>query len=451
MPDSQRLLPPSGSESLRHLRLTGLNWCLYAAAVLKTLSTTAVAIELLPWDNDIHLIAFYFGTLVFVYILAFAKRLGFVARGTGLALFLYSLGVSELWNYGIASMGTLYFLTAVTLSALLFGMRQGAVWLGVTVATYWTCALAYHLEWVSLTTPQQRASVLAWNWLSPGIAYLYCATATLILSALFLRRLETEIRQGREAVAELADEVAERTRAEQSAKEKEAELRLSREQLRSLAASMDQAREQERAEVARWIHDELGQTLAAIALDAAWLRDATTREEQSEERWSALEDMVRDAHRSLGRLATELRPSILDDLGLRAAVEAHLEEFTRRTGVGVRVGGLRELDRVGGDAATAVFRIIQESLTNVSRHAEAESVRVVVQRHAGRDGIVVTVEDDGCGLPEDGAVAGTGLGILGMRERAALHGGRLAVHTGPGGGTTVSLTLPLEGVASLRA
>jgi signal transduction histidine kinase len=297
-----------------------------------------------------------------------------------------------------------------------------------------------------MEVPQQGASIPVWNWLSPGIVYLYCATATLILSGLFLRRLQSEIRQGEEAVAELADEVAERTKAEQSALEKEAQLRVSREQLRSLAAAIDQAREQERAEVARWIHDELGQTLAAIALDAAWLRDSDTREEQSEQRWSALEDMVRDAHRSLGRLATELRPSILDDLGLRAAVEAHLEEFARRTGISVRADGLDDLDRCEGDAATAVFRIVQESLTNVSRHAEAGSVRVTV-RCGGEEALVLTVVDDGRGLSEHGA-GGTGLGILGMKERATLHGGYLTVGPLPDAGTVVTLRLPLAAPSS---
>lgn len=432
---------PAESESLRQLRLSGLNWCLYAAAGLKTLSTTAVAIELLPWDNDFRLVAFYFGSVAFVYVLAFAKSLGFVVRGAGLALFLYSLGISELWNYGIASMGTLYFLTAVTLSALLFGLRQGTVWLGVTALTYAACAAAYGTGVVPVELSQQRASLPVWNWLSPGIAYLYCATSALILSALFLQRLQVEIRKGQETVKELGEEVAERTKAERSAREKEAELRESRERLRSLAASIEQTREQERAEVARWIHDELGQTLTAIGLDAAWLRDAPTREEQSEERWSALEEMVRDAHRSLGRLATDLRPSILDDLGLRAAVEAHLEEFSRRTCTSVECSGLEELDRFSGEAATAVFRILQESLTNVSRHAAASSVSVDVRiDEAGR--LVLDVEDDGNGLPNDGAIAGTGLGILGMRERAALHGGCLSVEGRPKGGTAVSLRMP---------
>ena len=428
------------SESLQRLRLTGLNWCLYAAAGLKTLSTTAVAVELLPWGPNVGKLSFYLGNLVFLYVLTFVKRLGFVARGTGLALYVYTLGVSELWNYGIASMGTLYFLTAVVLSVLLFGLRPGASWLGITVVTYAGCALAYAQGLVAVTTWQQRASLPAWNWLSPGIVYFYCATATLILAALFLRRLQEEIRQGEETVAVLAEEVAERRRAEQVAREQEAELRVSREQLRSLATSIDQAREQERAEVARWIHDELGQTLTAIALDASWLRDTRKRDEQPEERWTALEAMIKDAHRSVGRLATELRPSILDDLGLPAAIEAHLEEFAQRTDIAVHVGGLDELAAFKGDAATAVFRIVQESLTNVLRHAEATSVCIGVCREDGR--IKITVEDDGSGIREERATLGSGLGILGMKERAAAYGGCVAVSRRPGRGTSVTLKLP---------
>jgi signal transduction histidine kinase len=330
---------------------------------------------------------------------------------------------------------------------LLFGLRPGAIWLGVTIVSWVGCALLYDTGVVPMGAPQQQASLPAWNWLSPGIAYLYSATATLILAALFLRRLQAEIRQGEETVAVLAKEVAERRRAEQLAREKEAELRVSQEQLRSLATSLDQAREQERAEVARWIHDELGQTLTAIALDAAWLRDTATRKEQPEERWAALEAMVRDAHRSVGRLATELRPSILDDLGLPAAIEAHIEEFMQRTGISVHVEGLDELDHFKGDPATVVFRIVQESLTNVSRHAHATSVRVGVRR---RDAVVtVTVEDDGRGIRQERASAGNGgLGILGMKERAAAHGGCVAVTGRQGRGTAVTLSLPTNATVS---
>jgi len=436
------------SESLQRLRLTGLNWCLYAAAGLKTLSTAAVVIELMPWGPNVGKLSFYLGNLVFLYVITFVKRLGFVARGSGLALYVYTLGVAELWNYGIASLGALYFVTAVSLSVLLFGLRPGAAWLGVTLVTWVACALLYDAGVVPLGAPQQQASTPAWNWLSPGIVYLYAATATLILAALFLRRLQEEIRRGEQTVAVLAEEVAERRRAEELARAHEADLRESQEQLRSLAASLDQAREQERAEVARWIHDELGQTLTAIALDASWLRDAKTRGEQPEERWAALEAMIKDAHRSVGRLATDLRPSILDDLGLAAAIEAHLEEFTQRTDIAVHVGGLDDLEVFKGDSATAVFRIVQESLTNVSRHAEATSVCIGVRLEDGR--ITVAIEDDGRGIREERTTLGSGLGILGMKERAAAHGGCVAVSERPGRGTSVTLRLPVPDVTPVE-
>lgn len=437
MTDEDRLEP----ESLQRLRQTGLDWCLYAAAGLKTLSTTTVAIELFPWEGRGVLMSFYLLNLVFVYVLAFVRPLGFVVRGTGLALYVYTLGVAELWNYGIASVGTLYFVTAVLFAVLLFGSRHGAVWLGITASTYVACAVAYSMGLPDVRTPQQTVSIPILNWASPGIIYLYCATATLILSALFLQRLQLEIRQGEATVAVLAGEVAERTRAE-------AELRTSREELRHLATSLDQAREHERAEVARWIHDELGQTLTAIALDAGWLRDAATREEQCEERWNALEAMVKDAHRSVGRLATELRPSILDDLGLPAAIEAHLDEFSQRTEIGVTASGLEELQGLTGEAATAVFRIVQESLTNVAKHADADTVRVEVQHEHGS--VVLTVEDDGGGLTQSRHGSGTGLGILGMKERAAAHGGEVSVRRRAEGGTVVMLELPVLSPSRLR-
>ena len=148
-----------GPDSLYDLRLQGLNWSLYTAAALKTLSTTAVVVELLRSDPDSYLISFYVGLLFFVYVMAFVKRLGFAVRATGLVVFLFFLGVSELWSYGIASMGSLFFLTSVIFAALLFGRRGGTGWLALTLGTYAAVAYAYAAGFVVIDSSQQEASL----------------------------------------------------------------------------------------------------------------------------------------------------------------------------------------------------------------------------------------------------------------------------------------------------
>jgi len=221
----------------------------------------------------------------------------------------------------------------------------------------------------------------------------------------------------------------------------EEELQRSFRQLRGLAARLQSVREEERARVAREIHDELGQALTAIKIDLASLM-CTLRADQEKELQKAesILKLVDQTILSVRRIATELRPGILDDLGLVAAVEWAAEEFEARTGTMCR------LDLSDGDIvidperATAIFRIFQETLTNVTRHAEATRVEVRLGREDGN--IVLEVRDNGRGIdPEQLATSGS-LGILGMRERALLLGGGFTISGNPGKGTTVMLRIP---------
>ncbi|MDQ3369117.1 MAG: GAF domain-containing protein, partial [Myxococcota bacterium] len=195
------------------------------------------------------------------------------------------------------------------------------------------------------------------------------------------------------------------------------------EQLRALAARIEAAREDERTAIARDVHDQLGQALTALKLDVGWL----ARRTKEPELLGKLADMAHasdDVIASVRRISADLRPSILDDLGLRAAIEWQAEEFSARTGTRCVVhakGGDLHLDR---ELATTVFRIFQEALTNVARHASAAVVDVTLGLERGQ--VRLEVADDGVGLPDVGPRSST-LGILGMGERARRLGGECHV------------------------
>jgi signal transduction histidine kinase len=201
-----------------------------------------------------------------------------------------------------------------------------------------------------------------------------------------------------------------------------------------------QAQEAERRRLARELHDETGQALTSILLGLAAVERAETAE-AARAAAGELRDLVVETLQAVRRLAVELRPSALDDFGLEPAL--------RRLGETVREGG--ELDvqvearlgeeRLPADVETALYRIVQEALTNVVKHAGAAHVSIVLTRKQGS--VVVMIEDDGCGF-DPAKISRDGLGLLGMRERVQLLDGELEIETSPGSGTTLVLELPLE-------
>lgn len=212
------------------------------------------------------------------------------------------------------------------------------------------------------------------------------------------------------------------------------------EQLRALTARIEAIREDERTVIARDIHDQLGQALTALKLDLGWL----SRRISDAELHGKLGEMARatdEIIRTVRRISADLRPSILDDIGLQAAIEWQAEEFEQRSGIHCRVraeiGDLR-LER---ELATTVFRIFQESLTNVARHADAREVDVTLVLDHGQ--IRLEIVDDGVGIPEVGPRNST-LGILGMGERARRLGGSCTVKRRTPHGTVVTLVMPLQ-------
>ena len=234
---------------------------------------------------------------------------------------------------------------------------------------------------------------------------------------------------------EMRTEIAERQRAEE-------ELRKSRDQLRALAARLQSVREEERTYIAREIHDELGQACTAIKMDLALIgRKLTSRQTALRAKVDSSIQLVDSTIVTLRKIASELRPRTLDDLGLPAALEAQAQEFESRTGIHCSVTLPPEPLALDTDRSTAIFRIFQESLTNVARHAHATRVEACLRRE--NDRIIFQVFDNGTGFDPELAKARKSLGLVGMQERALLLNGDFKTEGVPGSGTTMTLTIPL--------
>jgi PAS domain S-box-containing protein len=222
--------------------------------------------------------------------------------------------------------------------------------------------------------------------------------------------------------------------------EAQQELRASNEQLRALAARLDAVREEERRVIAREIHDQIGQALTALKLDVDWLRHNLTGGAAMDERARATDLLIDQTIDTARRLATMLRPAILDDVGLAAAIAWQARDFQQRTGVtcvlDVPDGG----PALAPAIALSLFRIVQEAMTNVARHARAKQLRIGLRLEDGS--AVLTVADDGRGVTADELERATSLGIIGIRERALAVGGTVSFSGHPGRGTTVTVRVP---------
>ena len=215
----------------------------------------------------------------------------------------------------------------------------------------------------------------------------------------------------------------------------------SREELRSLSRHLQSVREEEKARIAREVHDELGSTLTALRMDLDWMAERLPAEmEQLREKRSAMVKLVEAAVAATRKVVTDLRPSILDDLGLAAAVRWQAAEFKKHTGVPIEVEAPDTDGVVQRDAALALFRIFQETLTNVARHAKA--TRVWVDLAINENGYVLQVRDDGAGMSEKDPARAASHGLRGMRERAQQFGGDVSVSSQPGRGTTLVASVP---------
>lgn len=221
----------------------------------------------------------------------------------------------------------------------------------------------------------------------------------------------------------------------------------SQQQLSALSLHQQTLREAEQKRISLEIHDELGQSLTGLKMDIHWLKrqinlpDKNISTEIITEKLNELSNLVDTTITSVRRIATELRPSILDDFGLVAAIEWQAREFERKTNIPCTVLSNMEDFNLSTEIATAVFRIFQESLTNIARHAKAASVRVSLQAIDGQ--VLMRIEDSGKGINLGKIKNTNSLGLLGMKERSRLIGGTLNIFKGYSGGTVVELIFPL--------
>jgi PAS domain S-box-containing protein len=230
-------------------------------------------------------------------------------------------------------------------------------------------------------------------------------------------------------------DVSERLRAEE-------QLRASSEMLRALAARYESVREEERSRIAREVHDELGQALTGLKIDLSTLaRDVRNRLPDAEQRVDAMTRLVGETIDFVRELSAQLRPPVLDDVGLAAAIEWQAQEFQSRTGVVCRLVSSLPDEELPTDVSTALFRILQEALTNVARHAGATFVHIRLDK--ADSVIILTVTDNGRGITPEEIENVRSLGLVGMRERSLLLGGNVTITGQPGNGTTVTARIPV--------
>jgi signal transduction histidine kinase len=256
----------------------------------------------------------------------------------------------------------------------------------------------------------------------------------------------TGMSAGRDELGHLAsafDQMAERLEQRQTERDRaEREIRNSREQLRNLSAHLQSVREQERTRMAREIHDELGQSLTALKMDVSWLnRRFLEKDTAFKKKLASMEDVIDRTIQTVQKLSGELRPGILDDLGLAAAIEWQAEEFQNRTGIECEVSLSHEESVLNRDQSTTMFRIFQETLTNVIRHARATKVEVWLEERNGS--IVLEVADNGRGITAAEISDARSFGLIGMRERVKFIDGEVSIVGSPGKGTRITVTLPL--------
>jgi len=243
-------------------------------------------------------------------------------------------------------------------------------------------------------------------------------------------------------VTGIAEDITERKLAEE-------ELRATTEQLRALSARLQSAREEEATRIAREIHDELGGALTSLRWDLDDINELVSETgsqldlQERPKKIVSMMSLIDSTINTVRRIASELRPIGLDELGLVAAIELHARKFQDRTGIIVECDCREQSLKLSQDQSTAIFRIFQEALTNILRHARA--ARVTVQTQEENEEFILTIIDNGRGITDDEKSGQLTLGLLGMRERAHLIGGNIEITGSDGKGTVVIVRIPISG------
>jgi signal transduction histidine kinase len=232
----------------------------------------------------------------------------------------------------------------------------------------------------------------------------------------------------------------------------EEQLKKSHEQLRDFAQHIEVAREDERTWIAREIHDELGQILTGLKMDVSWLDKKLAfafsgdSAHQLLQRTRSMKELIDATILTVRKISTKLRPGILNDLGLLAAIEWQTQDFQTRTGIRCKLVSSIDGIEFNKRHSSAVFRIFQELLTNIARHANAKKVFIGLKEENRH--LILRVRDNGRGITEKETEDVMSLGIMGMRERALLLGGRFKIKGFPERGTTATVKIPISQLAN---
>lgn len=225
-------------------------------------------------------------------------------------------------------------------------------------------------------------------------------------------------------------------------KEKESEIKKMNEQLRALAASLQNIREEERLNMAREIHDDLGQQLTAIKIDVFWIAKKVQGDDEVSKRLNGIISLINETVKSVRKISTQLRPGILDDLGLIEALKWQAEEFKKRYEIAVDFVCNTDFLVLEQPMATGLFRIFQEALTNIARHANATLVKIslkIIDKE-----LVLRIQDNGRGFEMYEVQAQKTLGLFGMKERTLMMGGQLEINSAPGKGAMLVISAPIN-------
>jgi len=234
------------------------------------------------------------------------------------------------------------------------------------------------------------------------------------------------------AVLIVARDVSERRMAEE-------EIRSTNLQLRNLSAHLQSVREEERTTIAREVHDELGQALTAMKMEISWIgKQLTEKQDKLQERTTSMTSLIDSTIQTVKRICSELRPTLLDDLGLAAAIEWQAEEFQRRTGVDCFVTIIPDELQLDSNLSITIYRIVQEALTNVARHSKAK--KVTIKLHLLIDELTLIISDDGIGMKTEKLEKPNSFGLIGIRERVLSWGGDVSFSNN--NGAVVKVVIP---------
>src|SRR5579872_2507722 len=328
---------------------------------------------------------------------------------------------------GIHGSAVTYYLTIVVIGGLLLGGR-GAV---LAAAVCCVCGLAL--------VGAEMKGVLPQGVLRPNALTLWLGIVVNMAIIIGLQYLAA--RAARNALQHARKELTER-------KQTEVHLQKSEEQLRALSVRLESLREEERTRIAREIHDHLGQLLTALKLDLHSIQHRISTMGESQlcaalsSRTAMAMELADETIQSVQKIASELRPAVLDRLGLATALESEAQSFQSRTGIRCECSVPAAPMKLSADQATAVFRIFQEILTNITRHARASRVSVCLSSQ--ENDLALEVADNGIGITDTDIADSKSLGILGMRERATMLGGGITFERNSGRGTVVTVTIPLN-------